>query len=310
MRREQVERRVVSLLPSTTEIVAELGHTDALVGRSHECDHPPEVSGLPVVSRPRRDPVGTSAEIHRGVLELLEQVLSIYEVDTEALQRADPDLIITQDLCRVCAVAEDEVVEAARTHLGGEVDVLTSSPLTLDEVFEDVRRIGAALDDPGSAERLVARMRSDLDELATQGAGRARPRLALIEWADPLMTGGHWAPELISLAGAEPVLANPGGHAPQVTPGELLVTDPDVILIAPCGYDLARAQQEHEVLTALPEWDQLAAVRTGRVAYADGSAYFSRPGPRLVTSAQIIAAVAHGVGPGTALEGLGWQRAG
>ena len=153
-------RRVVSLLPSTTETVAALGHGAALVGRSHECDFPPGVLDLPVVSRPRREPVGTSRETHRGVVDLLEQVLSIYEVDPEALRAAEPDLIITQDLCRVCAVAEDEVVAAARAYLDEAVEVLTSSPMTLAEVFGDVRRIGEALDDRTAAERLVARMRT------------------------------------------------------------------------------------------------------------------------------------------------------
>lgn len=301
-------RRVVSLLPSTTEIVAALGHGAALVGRSHECDFPPEVADLAVVSRPRREPVGTSAEIHRGVVDLLEQVLSIYEVDPAALRVADPDLIITQDLCRVCAVAEDEVVAAARAHLGGSVEVLTSSPMTLAEVLADVSRIAEALGDRAAGERLAARMRAELDDLAATVAGPHRPRLALLEWADPVMAGGNWAPELIEAAGADPVLGVPGGHSPVVTPQALRSVDPDVILVAPCGYDLARAVEDRDVLAGIEGWDDLSAVRGGRVAFADGSAYFNRPGPRLVTSAAIVAAVAHGVGPAMGLEGRAWQR--
>ena len=301
-------RRVVSLLPSATEIVAALGHGAALVGRSHECDFPPEVADLPVVSRPRREPVGTSSEVHRGVAELLEEVLSIYQVDPAALRVADPDLIITQDLCRVCAVAEADVVDAARTYLGEDVDVLTSSPLTLADVFTDVIRIGAALEDRQSAERLVARMRSEFDDVAATVAGLDRPRVALLEWADPLMAGGNWAPELIEIAGAEAVLGAPGSHSPIVTAEALAASDPDVIIVAPCGYGLARAVDDGEVLTAIAGWHHLSAVRNGRVAFADGSAYFNRPGPRLVTSAAIIAAVAHGVGPAMALAGRAWQR--
>jgi iron complex transport system substrate-binding protein len=302
-------RRVVSLLPSMTETVAALGHAGALAGRSHECDFPAEVGDLPVVSRPRREPVGTSAEIHRGVVELLEDVLSIYRVDPDALREADPDLIITQDLCRVCAVAEDEVVAAAREYLGGEVEVLTSSPMTLDEMYADVVRVGEALGDRPAADRLVARLREELDALSDLVDGRGRPRVVLIEWADPLMTGGHWAPELILIAGAEPVLGNAGGHSPMIDPADLRDADPDVILVAPCGYDLDRAVKEHEVLTRMEGWGELAAVRGGRVAFADGSAYFNRPGPRLTTSAQIVAAVAHGVGPGMELQGHGWVPA-
>ena len=301
-------RRVVSLLPSATEIVGGLGHGAELVGRSHECDFPPEVVDLPVVSRPRREPVGTSGEIHRGVVELLEQVLSIYELDAAALRVADPDLIITQNLCRVCAVAEDEVVDAARTYLGDHVDVLASSPLTLADVFADVVRIGGALDDQPSADRLVARMRSELDEVAATVAGLDRPRVALLEWADPLIAGGNWAPELIEIAGAEPVLGARGSHSPVVTGEALCASDPDVILVAPCGYGLARAIDDRAVLTAIAGWHDLSAVRNGRVAFADGSAYFNRPGPRLVTSAAIIAAVVHGLGPAMPLEGRVWQR--
>ena len=301
-------RRVLSLLPSTTEIVAALGHHGELVGRSHECDFPGEVDTLPVVSRPRQEPVGTSLQIHRRVVDLLERVLSIYEVDAAALRAADPDLIITQDLCRVCAVAEDEVLDAARAYLDKDVDVLTSSPLSLGEVFADVRRIGDALGDPASAERLVARMRAELDQLSASVADRQRPRLALLEWTDPLMAGGNWAPELVEIGGAVPVLGAPGRHSPTVTPEELSAADPEVILVVPCGYDLARAAADRDVLAAVPGWGELSAVRRGRVAFADGSAYFNRPGPRLVTSAAIVTAVAHGIGPAMELEGRAWQR--
>lgn len=303
-----MRRRVVSLLPSTTEIIAALGHGDALVGRSHECDFPPEVVDLPVISRPRREPEGTSGEIHRGVVELLEQVLSVYEVDPDGLRAADPDLIITQDLCRVCAVPEDDVMTAVRAHLGTEVEVLTSSPLTLDAVLADVVRIGEALDDGAAADGLVARLRAGWQALAASVAGLDRPRLALLEWADPLIAGGNWAPELAEIAGADAVLGIRGGHSPVVSPEALIEADPDVILVAPCGYDLARTREEREVLARIPGWQDLSAVRAGRVAFADGSAFFNRPGPRLVTSAAIITAVVHGIGPAMDLEGRAWQR--
>lgn len=299
--------RVVSLLPSTTEIVAALGHADRLVGRSHECDFPPEVVDLPVVSRPRREPVGTSADIHRGVVELLEQVLSIYEVDPEALRKTDPDLVITQDLCRVCAVAEDEVVEAARAWLDGDVQILTSSPLTLDEALGDVQRVAGALGDRAGGDRLVARLRGDLDALAEMVRGRPSRTVALLEWADPLIAGGHWSHDLAERAGCEPVLGTAGGPSPMVTIEDLAEADPDVIIVAPCGYDLPRAMADSDALEASDGWQDLSAVRSGHVAFADGSAYFNRPGPRLVTSAAIIAAVAHGIGPAKGLEGRAWQ---
>jgi iron complex transport system substrate-binding protein len=302
-----VGRRVASLLPSTTEIVAALGHLDVLVGRSHECDHPADVAALPVISRPRRDPVGTSGDIHRGVVELLTEVLSIYQVDADALRDVAPDLILTQDLCRVCAVAEDEVIEAARTHLEHDVEVLTSSPLTLEQVLADVRRVAQALDDPAAGDALVARLRTGLDDIAASVAGRARRTFTLLEWVDPLMAGGTWAPELIEVAGGRPLLGVAGGHSPILDAETLLAADPEVLVVAPCGYDLERAAQDVPLLQALPGWDELQAVRSGRVAVADGSAYFNRPGPRLVDSAAILAAVAHDVGPGLALEGSGWR---
>lgn len=306
--RVRVTRRVVSLLPATTEVVAALGHADLLVGRSHECDHPAVVATLPVLSRPRREPVGTSADIHRGVLELLEQVLSIYRIDADALRTAAPDLIVTQDLCRVCAVGRDEVVEAARTHLGGDVEVLTSSPSTLDEVFADIGRIGAALGDIDAGARLVDELRAGLTAVAAAVEGRPHRRVLLLEWVDPLMAGGNWAPELVEVAGADPVLGVRGGHSPIIDLGDVVGADPDVIVVAPCGYDLDRAWQEREVLRRLPGWDELTAVRRGEVVVADGSAFFNRPGPRLVESAAIVAAAVHGVGPAVAMEGVAWRR--
>lgn len=301
--------RVVSLLPSATEIVVALGHGEALVGRSHECDHPPLVRALPVVSRPRREPVGSSAQIDRGVRTLLRRVLSIYEIDPDALRATRPDLVITQDLCRVCAVDESEVAAAVRDHLGAGVEVVTSSPITLSDVLTDIRRIASALHDEQAGDRLVVGLEAEFNALRALTATRPSRRVLFIEWADPLLVGGHWSTELIRIAGAVPVQAPPAGQGtPALTPAQLLAADPDVILVAPCGFDLPRAQKEAKVLQALPGWGGLRAVRDGRVYFADGSAYFNRPGPRLVQSAAILAAVVHGVGPGCALEGSGWRR--
>ena len=300
-------RRVASLLPSTTEIVAALGEGARLVGRSHECDFPPEVEAVPVLSRPRQEPVGTSAEIHRGVQGLIEEVLSIYEVDAQALRAAAPELILTQDLCRVCAVAEDEVVTAAEQHLEQEVEVLTSSPLTLDDVLEDVRRVAVALEVPDAGEALVAQLRQGFDRTHALVAGRATPSMVLLEWVDPLMAGGTWGPELIELAGARPLLGAPGGHSPMLDHDALRAADPDILVISPCGFGLERALEEVPLLTGWQGWSELTAARTGRVAVIDGSAYVNRPGPRLLETAQILAAIAHGVGPGVDLQGAGWR---
>jgi iron complex transport system substrate-binding protein len=297
--------RVVSLLPSSTETVAALGHADLLVGRSHECDHPDPVRMLRVVSRPRREPVGTSADIHRDVVQLLTEVLSIYEVDAHALRVCDPDLVITQDLCRVCAVAESEVEEAVRAHLDHEVRIVTCSPLTLTDVLDDVERVAAALGDPDAGAALRRRLADGFDHVRSATFGRGRPRTAVLEWIDPLMGCGNWAPELLEVAGGRPVLATDGGHTPVVAPEALAEADPEVLVIGPCGYDLPRAETELPLLQALPGWAELAAVRTGRVAFLDGSAYLNRPGPRLLDTAEILAAIVHGGSDHR--YGVGWR---
>jgi iron complex transport system substrate-binding protein len=194
-----------------------------------------------------------------------------------------------------------------RTHLCDHVGILSCSPDTFAGVLDDVRRIGAALGDEATADRLVDAMRRGLEDVAASVAGRDRPTLTLLEWTDPLMAGGNWSAELIEAAGAEPVLGVRGGHSPAVTPAELRAADPEVLVVAPCGYDLARTQQEAAVLEATDGWYELAAVRAGRVAFVDGSAYVNRPGPRLVDTAQILAAIGHGVGPGVGLEGTAWS---
>lgn len=291
--------RVVSLLPSTTEIVVALGHGGDLVGRSHECDYPPGVEDLPVVSRPRREPVGTSAEIHRGVLDLLEDVLSIYQVDARALAAAAPDLVLTQDLCRVCAVSQAEVARAARKVLDRELEIVTCSPLALAEVLNDVERIAAALGDRPAGVRLRRELQAGFDRVRATAPPTDRPRVAVLEWVDPLMGCGNWAPELVQIAGGEPVLATPGGHTPFADPAALATADPDVIIVGPCGYTLERSLDEIPVLERVPGWRDLRAVRAGRVAFIDGSAYLNRPGPRLLDTAQIFANILAGDEPGS-----------
>lgn len=282
--------RVVSLLPATTEVVAALGHVGDLVGRSHECDYPPGVEELPVVSRPRREPVGTSAQIHRGVVDLLQDVLSIYQVDARALAATEPDLVLTQDLCRVCAVSEEEVARAAREVLGRELEIVTCSPLTVAEVLGDIERVATALGDPAAGVRLREELQAGFDQLRAAAPGD-RLRVAVLEWVDPLMGCGNWAPELVELAGGDAVLATSGGHTPFADPATLASADPDVIVVAPCGYALDRALDELPVLERLPGWRDLRAVRAGRVAFMDGSAYLNRPGPRLLDTARILASI-------------------
>ncbi|HKI99911.1 MAG TPA: cobalamin-binding protein [bacterium] len=301
--------RIVSLLPSATEIVAALGFEDDLVGRSHECDFPLGVEALPICTSPRLDVSGLSGAIDRDVHDLLRRALAIYDLDVERLQALRPDVVVTQTQCDVCAVPLAQVELAARTCLAPEARIVALEPTSLEAVWADMRRVAAALGAPDRGEALVERLRGRLDGIATQEqALHKRPRVASIEWIEPLMAGGNWMPELIALAGGDNLLGTAGTHSPVIAWEALRAADPDVLLVLPCGFGLGRTRAEAEALRALPGWPALRAVRSGRVYLLDGNQYFNRPGPRLVESVEILAEVLH---PGAfrfGHEGRGWEH--
>lgn len=322
--------RVVSLLPATTEVVAALGDVATLVGRSHECDHPAEVGAAPVITEPRTRLPDTSAGIHRSLSTLATDLLSIYVVHGERLRAADPDLIITQSLCAVCAVDESVVRDAVAHELDREVAVLSLAPSRCAEVCADVERIGAAIDDAATATEhagaaapgrprhradgasrrataLAASMRDGLERLTARHADRARPRVAVLEWLEPLMGAGNWMPELVAAAGGVPVLGEAGAHSPWTDLAAVAALDPDVVVLAPCGFTLDRTRAEVGTLAADPTFRALRAVRTGRIALADGHHYFNRPGPRLVDSAEILAEILHPDAAPARHRGRGWE---
>jgi iron complex transport system substrate-binding protein len=305
-------QRIVSLLPSSTEICFALGLGDRVVGVSHECDFPPEVSGRPVLTSPKVDPHATSAEIDRQVRALVADGLSVYRIDEERLRELRPDLIITQDVCEVCAVSLAEVREATARLLGAEADILSLSPLTLADVLDDIVRVGRAAGVEGAAHRLVADLRTRLDRLRAETAVLPRPRVLVLEWLSPPMVAGHWTPELIRVAGGEPILGHDGKPTGPVDWASIVEAEPDVVLVAPCGFHVEQSLREISALAALPWFMDLPAVRKGRVAIADGNAFFNRPGPRLVESAELGAVAIHperftdrfSVGPSVLLR---WQ---
>jgi iron complex transport system substrate-binding protein len=284
--------RIASLLPSATEIVYALGAGPALVARSHECDFPPGVERLPVCTSARLAD-GTSREIDDRVKDLVDRGLSIYEVDAEQLRALAPSVVLTQDQCEVCAASVSDVEHALASWTGTRPRLVSLAPRTLGDVLGDVVRVGAALGLEARARACASGWTDRITAIGERSGALPRPRVACIEWTDPPMAAGNWVPELVALAGGEPLLATAGSHSPWLEWDALREADPDVIVLMPCGFDLARTRRELAPLAARPGWSGLRAVRAGRVHGTDGNAFFSRPGPRLVESLEILAEILH-----------------
>jgi iron complex transport system substrate-binding protein len=281
--------RVVSLLPAGTEIVAALGALDTLVGITHECDFPPVVSRLPRVTASAVDRDAGSAEIDAAVRELASAGAPVFALDADDLVRLAPTLILTQTLCEVCAVSEGDV-RAISELLAPTPRILALTGTTLGGVWDDISAVGAALHRSAAAAELLAciaaRLRAVHETL--ESARAPRPRVAVIEWLEPLYTAGHWTPELVRRAGGISVLAEPGTHSVRISLDQLRDADPELILVAPCGFDVARAERESQTLLASPEWGWARA----RAVWAlDGNALTSRAGPRLADAVEVIAAI-------------------
>lgn len=305
--------RILSLLPSTTEIACALGLGDRLVGRSHECTVPAEVRALPVVTEPKLDPQAPSAAIDARVRALVREGLSVYRVDAERVRALRPDVVLTQTQCEVCAVTPRDLEEAARAWIGGAPRLVAVAPNTLADVLDDLVRVAQGCGVPARGEALRAREAARIDAASERAARAAqaegRPGVVFLEWIDPPMGPGSWIPELIERAGGRPLLGRAGAHAAWTTPEAVAALDPDVLVVAPCGFDLARTRRELVPLLAAPDWARLRAVRSGRVALADGFLHLSRPGPRIAESLEILAEILHPAHPDTAFgwRGRGWQ---
>jgi iron complex transport system substrate-binding protein len=302
--------RIVSLLPSATEIVCALGFEDQLVGRSHECDYPPAVVRLPPLTSPKFNPKGSSAEVDDRVRKILADALSVYRVDAEKLRGLAPGVIVTQSQCDVCAVSLREVEVAVTQWVGGPPPKIVSlAPFGLSDVFADIERVAAALDAPDRGTQLVRRLRqrmAAIEDRARQAP--ARPGVACIEWIEPLMAAGNWMPDLVAMAGGRNLFGTAGEHSPWMKFEELAAADADVILIMPCGFNLKRTAAELPALTKRPQWARLKAVREGRVYLADGNQFFNRSGPRIVESLEILAEILHPELFGWGHETSAWLR--
>ncbi|MEN8181988.1 MAG: cobalamin-binding protein [Myxococcota bacterium] len=300
--------RIVSLLPSSTEIVCALGLEPQLVGRSHECDHPASVVALPVCSEPKLDALASSREIDRRVKELVRDGLSVYRVDAERLRELQPDVILTQDQCDVCAVTPRDLREALAEWLGAQPRVISLEPQTLGDVFADLRRVATTLGVEERGAALVRELSGRIAEIGeVTGALAPRPRVACLEWIDPLMADGSWMPELVRLAGGDSLLGTQGARSPWTSFEALAQADPEVIVVMPCGFDLSRTRREAGALVEHPGFPGLRARREGRVALVDGHQYMNRPGPRLVESLEILAEILHPSRFDFGHRGLGWE---
>lgn len=301
-------QRVVSLLPSLTEIVHALGAGERLVGRSHECDFPPGVERLPALTEPAFEPQGTSRAIDSRVRELVEHGLAVYRVDAERLRGLAPELVLTQDTCAVCAASLEDVERAVAEWVGGSPRILSLAPERLADVWGDVRRVAEALDLSERGEELAGALEARGAKVGARSRSLPRIRVACLEWLDPLMTAGHWLPELVTLAGGEPLFGRPGARSETLAWEALREADPDALVVTPCGFDLARTRAELPALTERPGYETLRAVRAGRVYLADGNAYFNRSGPRLAESVEILAEMLHPEHFTFGYEGTAWGR--
>ena len=307
------ELRILSLIASATEIVCALGFRDQLVGRSHECDFPVDVKGLPAATVPRIEVEASSREIDDQVKAVLRgadamDALGVYDVRLEVLRELNPTHIVTQTQCEVCAVSLRDVEAAVAKISGVEPKIVSLQPNALDDVWGDVMRVAVSFGAQKRGYELISELQERMSGIAETVQGlEERPSVAAIEWVDPLMAGGNWMPTLIEMAGGRNLFGVAGLHSPWMSYEELRDADPDVILVAPCGFDMERTRADVPILESQPGWDDMKAVRDGKVYVADGNQYFNRPGPRLAETLEILAEILH---PGKfdfGHRGVGWE---
>ena len=282
--------RIVSLVPSATEIVCALGLADALVGISHDCDYPPEIRGRQVLSGAVVTLDMPSGAIDAAIRAQVHNGLSVYHLDADRLNALSPDLILTQELCEVCAPSFTEVRRAARI-LSDRTQLVSLEPHGLDDILETIALVGDLAGAHRAARQVVLELRDRIERIRRLAIPSPRPRVACLEWLDPVFAAGHWVPEMIDLAGGTDGLGRAREKSTEVSWDAVCAYDPEIIVVAACGFDIARTRLEVSLLTDRPGWRDLSAVRDGRVYIADGGAYFSRPGPRVVHGLESLSAI-------------------
>lgn len=287
-------QKVVSLLPSGTEIVCALGFEQNLVGRSHECDYQETVKKLPVCSEPKFSTHGASYEIDDRIQAIIQEGLSIYQIHAATLKELNPDIIVTQSHCDVCAVNDQELQRIVQEFLEYHPEIVTLEPLSLASILDDILKIARALSAGQTGRDLNARLQSKMDDIAGRTKTLSvKPTVASIEWLEPLMAGGNWMPDLVTMAGGINSFGESGKESPLLKWESIIREDPDFIFILPCGYSIDRTLSEIDTLFERAGWDDLTAVQKDRVFILDGNQYFNRPGPRIAESLEIIAEILH-----------------
>ena len=285
--------RIVSLLPSATEILCGIGLADSLVGVSHECDFPESVRSLPRVTQTLVSSGGTGGEIDAEVRKHLEEGRGLFSLDRQLFLELRPDLVITQEICGVCAVAVSEVREAAQA-LGNDPTIVNLKPHSLADLFSEIAMVGEATNEKARADAYIDGLLRRVEAVKERIVGlSSKPRIVLLEWLDPLFSAGHWTPEIVEIAGGTELLGKAGERSKEIHSRELIEADPDRMVIACCGMRIEQARAEWERVKCERWWNDVRSVREGNVTILDGSAYFNRPGPRLVDSIEILADVLH-----------------
>ena len=288
-------KKIVTLIPSATEIVAFLGEKDSIVGRSHECDYPPDLNKIKKLTSPKINVDGTSGEIHKQINTILENSLSVYKVDIKELKKLEPDVVITQAHCEVCAVSLAEVEEIVAKHLNEKTKIISLQPNTLGEVFDDIKKVAEGLNlDKVTTEGLIKPLEQRVKNIQIKSSKQKKKTVACIEWIDPLMAAGNWIPEMVKISGGEDVFGKSGKDSHWITFDEIKNYDPEIIIFLPCGYNIEKTKDEVEnLLIKETKWRNLKAFKNKDLFIVDGNQFFNRPGPRLVESLEIFAEIIH-----------------
>lgn len=303
------DKKIISLLPAATEILCALGLEHQLIGRSHECDTPDSITNLPVCSSAKFISGSSSEEIDKQVKEILTDALSVYTIDKDKIKELNPDVIITQSQCEVCAVSLKDVQESLQEVLSNNVEVISLNPQNLSDIFDEILILGQKLGVEENAKAFLEDLQDRCNLIAHKlKFVEQRPSVICIEWLSPLMVAGNWTPELVEIAGGKPLLAQSGKHSGYIDFEAIKAANPDVVVIAPCGFSIARTLQEINLLLELPGWGDLTAVKNNEVYIADGNQYFNRSSQKVVDTVEILAEIIHPKQFTFGYEGKGWLK--